>query len=272
MRHLGRITSAIVLSAAALVAQDSGKAFRQAPMGVEEALKARVMEFFNLQQEGKFRQAEALVCEDTKDHYYNMDKQRHKGAQFVKIFFEDDFKSAKAQVNLDIDLNTLRGPFPAMFPMMSYWRVENANWCYYIPKRNQDYYETPFGLMKRDPNAPSGAAPPQSPMVTPEMLKSAVKLSRRTIDLNAFRESTEEVVIQNTLPGDTEVEIQVPELPGLSASFPVKSLKAGETAPLKITFRPVSKQPMPPVSIQVIAGPVSQVEEIRITFDNRPPA
>jgi hypothetical protein len=262
---------AALVSACAL-AQESGKAFQKAPPGVEEALKARVMQFFDMQQEGKFRQAESMVCEDTKDFYYNMDKQRHKGSQFVKLFFEDGYKQAKAQVNLDIDLNTMNGAFPAKFPMMSYWRVENANWCYFIPKQNQDFYPTPFGLMKRDPNAPRGSSPPAAPMVDVAKLKASVKPSKTELDLPAFRESSHQVELQNTLPGQVELSFSAPPLEGLKVTLDKPLLQPGETAILRFEYKPVSRNPLPPVTVRVTAGPLNQQIDIRLLFDNRPPA
>ncbi len=260
------------LTIAPICAQDSGKAFQKAPAGVEDLLKDRVMQFFTLQQEGKFRQAEAFVCEDTKDHYYNMDKQRHKGAQFGRIFFEDGYKSAKVQVNLDIDLNTFNGAFPAKFPSMTFWRVENGAWCNYIPQRNQDFYETPFGMMKRDPNAPKGAAPPAAMPVNIAQLRSAVKASKQETDLIAYRESTTSVELQNTLPGQVDLNLVTPELKGLTCTLDRKTLQNNEKAVLTIRFVPTENRPLPPVTVLVLVEPFGQQIPIRVTFDNRPPA
>src|SRR5437879_6149024 len=55
----------------------------------EKNLRQRVEEFYQLQQDNKFRQAEALVAEDSKDLYYNARKTEVRGFRVEKIELTD---------------------------------------------------------------------------------------------------------------------------------------------------------------------------------------
>ncbi len=60
----------------------------QAPMSeAETALRARVGEFYQLLVDKKFRQAESLVVEDSKDMYYNWGKPDIKGFDIKVLSF-----------------------------------------------------------------------------------------------------------------------------------------------------------------------------------------
>ncbi len=64
-----------------------GQAPRKAPPKVEEALRTRIGQFYTLFQQGKFRQAEAFVAEDSKDAFYGMTKSRHLGFDIRSMSF-----------------------------------------------------------------------------------------------------------------------------------------------------------------------------------------
>src|SRR2546428_1726339 len=82
----------------ALSAQENTKFFRKAPPDVEEALRARISDFYSFYQQGKFRQAESLVAEECRDLYYNMQKAPIRSFQLQNIEWADDFKSASVLV------------------------------------------------------------------------------------------------------------------------------------------------------------------------------
>ena len=70
--------------------------FEKAPPDVDNALRERVAKFFQAHIEGKFRQAEAVIAEDSKDFYYNMEKQRYLGFEIVRINYSENFTKAAA--------------------------------------------------------------------------------------------------------------------------------------------------------------------------------
>ena len=74
-------------------------AFAQnAPPVVDQALRARVTEFFQDHVDGNFRKAYDLVAEDTKDYYFGAQKFQFKSFHIDGIKFFDDY--TKADVNV----------------------------------------------------------------------------------------------------------------------------------------------------------------------------
>ena len=75
-------------------------AFAQTPPpDVDQALRARVTEFFQAHVDGAFRKAFEIVAEDTKDYYFATEKVRFKSFKIVDIKYSDNF--TKAVVNLN---------------------------------------------------------------------------------------------------------------------------------------------------------------------------
>src|ERR1044072_328350 len=66
------------------------------PVEVDAALKARVLEVFDLHVKGQFRKAEEMVAEDTKDFFYKGNKPKYLGCELSKIDYSDIFTKANA--------------------------------------------------------------------------------------------------------------------------------------------------------------------------------
>ncbi|MGH9667955.1 MAG: hypothetical protein ACRD9L_26355, partial [Bryobacteraceae bacterium] len=59
-----------------LLAQDSAEALDSAPPPVEQALRARITQYFQAYVDGKWRVAERLVADDSIDAFLGADKDR----------------------------------------------------------------------------------------------------------------------------------------------------------------------------------------------------
>ena len=70
------------------------------PPEIEEALRSRITQFYDLFQKGKFREAEQFVAEDSRESYYMARKGRVYGFSIKEIDFGSDLKTAKALVTL----------------------------------------------------------------------------------------------------------------------------------------------------------------------------
>src|SRR5260370_42130118 len=140
-----------LVAAANLCGQGPGDLFHKAPRAVDEALRARVAKFYQLEVEGKFRQAEALVADDTKDYFYASQKPKYLGLEINRITYSDDFP--KADVLLTTKRIVMMPGFadkPVPMPQPSKWKLVNGEWYWYLSE--DDLYGTPFGNMK-----PSGS-------------------------------------------------------------------------------------------------------------------
>src|SRR5580658_10741256 len=83
------------------------------PADVDAALRSRVQEFYQLQVDRKYRQAEQLVAADTKDFYYGSQKPDLKAFSIKSIKYAPDFESASVTVSLRrVILFPGAGPLP----------------------------------------------------------------------------------------------------------------------------------------------------------------
>ena len=122
--------SALILLPIAALAQPA----QDPPPEVDQALRARVTEFFNDHVEGAagFRKAMDLVAEDTKDYYFSALKIQFKSFKIDSIFYSDHF--TRAIVTLSGKRMFRVSPqFPETEisqPMSTTWKIENGKWCW----------------------------------------------------------------------------------------------------------------------------------------------
>src|SRR5262252_4422911 len=89
---------ALCVCAASCLAQSPADLFNRPPADVDKALRVRITEFYQDHVDGKFRQAEALVAEDTKDFFYSANKPKYLSFEIQRIDYSDGFTRAKATV------------------------------------------------------------------------------------------------------------------------------------------------------------------------------
>src|SRR4051794_8360537 len=140
-------------------AQSPTDVFDKAPPQIDEALRSRVTLFYQAHVDGKFRQAEAVVHEDSKDAFYESDKQRYKGFHIAKINYTDNFTKAEVVLSIDVDWYTPRiGKMPVTAPLKSWWKYDQGQWWYYF-RTDKREWETPFGVMHPGTEAANGQRP-----------------------------------------------------------------------------------------------------------------
>jgi hypothetical protein len=156
------------------------------PQDVDDALRARIKQFYDLHVAAKFRQAEQLIAEDSKDDFYVLSKPELKGFKIGAIEYSDQFTKAKVVIvgSMPVLLPMAGGKIMDM-PFASFWKIENGKWCWYYNK--EAAHHTPFGDIK-DTSASSkpGDAPsslPAPPNVSIAALQSALKIDQTRIQL-----------------------------------------------------------------------------------------
>jgi hypothetical protein len=195
----------------------------------EAALRAKAEQFFQLQVDKKFRQAESLVAEDSKDDYYNGNKYDLKGFKIDKIEWHDE--NSRAVVTIKAKIMVMipgLGPTPFDAPSNSLWKLENGQWVWYIDKVAAA--QTPFGEFHQGQNP--ATTPSSSPNMTgkaPDLstLRALVKVDRDSVELTADG-SRQTVTVSNELPGGVDLELRSDRIPEVSAELEKKHLEAGE--------------------------------------------
>ena len=143
------------------------------PPEVEEALRSRITQFYDLFKEGKFREAEQFVAEDSRESYYSAQKGRVLGFSIKKIDFGFDFKTAQAMVTLKTVI-PFAGSAPVDLPVGTEWAWTEGSWFMVLPRvRPGDQIQTPFGTKTIGPETAGMPESPESQFGMPD--KEALK-------------------------------------------------------------------------------------------------
>jgi hypothetical protein len=226
----------------------------------EAALRARVGQFYKLQVDKKFRQAEAMIADDSKDDYYNRAKQNINGVSIQQIELLDNNTRAKVTVKAKVTLRAaLIGAQEFELPLLTSWKVEDGQWVWYVDRETAG--PTPFGKVNLTPaDAAKGTPPPPPAAMDVKTLKSQVTLDRSFVTLDAsHREQT--LTFTNHLPGPITLELTKPQLADVSVELEKSEVKGGETS--EIRFRLTGPAKSSGV-VSVLASPLNKTFEIQV--------
>ena len=217
--------------------------FRSAPPEVMEAVKSRVVQFYTYFKEGKFRQAEALVTEESKDLFYNAPKKPLLGFEIATIQFNDDFDEAKVLVNVDT-MSPLMGSTPFKLPVGGKWVWVNDDWFLHMEQRAQ---ESPFGKMEGGPGTPgqgltAGAFSGKG--IRPDAFQNMYAVNRREVRFPRASDKPVErsVILHNPGPAKLAIEKQGPDVPGLIIDAGEGQMEPGEQREIRFTYDPTVAQ------------------------------
>ena len=250
-----------VLLAAMSFAQTAPPEAPKPPADVDQALRARVNQFYDLLLKREFRQAEALIADDTKDYYYSVGKPTITKFGLQEIRYSDNFTRAIAIV-----LCTQKVAQPGFpmgewaLPIPSLWKYENGNWYWYI---NQKEVMTPVGIVEKVGDAPAvpgaatGGALAKGFAQVPSLEPGKVAADKKAVTLEGGK--TETVTIVNGSPG--AVRLFMPTQLGLDLKLEPGMLSEGEKAVLSVRATKDSASGM--LYVQVI--PTAEVIAVQVT-------
>jgi hypothetical protein len=244
--------------AATVWAQQSSQSAAEA----EAALHRRAEQFFQLQVDKKFRQAEAMVADDTKENYYNGNKFNIKTFTIQGIELLENNTRAKVTIRAKVTM-MMAGVPPMDFesPSTTLWKIEDGKWVWYID--SVAAVQTPFGaITAHDGGTPSaldttGKAPDIS------TLRTSVKIDRSSVELTPNGQP-QTVTVSNELPGGVDLELRSDRITGLSAQLEKKHLEAGEKT--VISFQASAESEGSGV-VRLIVSPIASEMEIRVKID-----
>lgn len=240
------------------------------PPDVDQALRARVAQFFQAHVDGKWRDALALVAEDSKDQFLERGKQRILGFAVEKITWSDEFRQAEVLVFVEGDsLIPGIGPVKGKRPVTTAWKLVDGQWFWVSePKEEQ----TPFGTLKPGagtpaplPEAKPGLPPGASPAVVLAN-RSALGVDKDRIELKAAERSSAAVVVNNPLNGWVKLETGLPEVPGLTARLEKEDIPPQSTGKVIFEYTPDGNAPARQVRAVIVVQPFRRVFPVYITF------
>src|SRR5579884_539760 len=114
------------------------------PPEVEQALQARVDEFYKACVARKFREAEHILGEESRDQFYNSNKPQYNSDELKKIIWEDNYTKAKVQVTVGMDMPMQSFVLHARPVVEAEWRLVDGQWYLHLPGPEEGI-RTPFG-------------------------------------------------------------------------------------------------------------------------------
>lgn len=265
------IRAALIFSVSLLpaAAQAPANQTLKAPEGVEEALRSRVDEFYQLQIDGKFRASEKFVCESSQESYYLAEKRRWLTKDIVRTAFDEGFKSAKVFITLSTEAMMPLGVVRLKSMVPTDWRLEEGGWCFVMPAAREGERQTPFGKMTSAPAKAQGGQPPPpiGSNVDAGFVMSAVGVSRAALRVKGDETSSDQVELVNRLAGAVELQLSAPQMPGLDVSLSATQLDRNERAQLKVTYAPTDRSPKPQAKITIKVVPTGQTLNLTLNFD-----
>lgn len=218
----------------------------------EKALRARAEQFYQLEVDKKYRQAEAFVAEEAKDYYYDHDKPENKNYRIDKVEFIDP-THAKLTVMVTAMLRAPGfGSQEFTVPQVQNWKLENGEWVWYYIQTGT--IDTPFGEWKVTSGDGTISLPPGMPADTSNLNKM-ITIDRTSVDLTAGSEKVETVTITNHLPGLVNLEISAARPEGLVVSIDKKQVGRDEKAIISFS---VAGSKRPSGAVRIDAGPLQQ--------------
>ncbi len=251
-----------ILLGVAFVAQNPAELFEKAPPSVDEALRARVGKFYQAHVDGKFRLADQVVAEDSKDIFFAADKKRYRAFEIARINYSDNFTKARVVVAVDTDFATAGRSFPVKMPLTTLWKVIDGEWFWYTQPAKE--IDSPFGKMK--PGAEGAAPPPFPAKLDPAAILNQVSVDKTEVRLSSYEKAEAEIIVTNRAAGAVSLAVDYNGFPGLEIALDRKELKGGEVARLALRCNPKDKAPKPTVVANLRVEPFNRVIPIRITF------
>jgi hypothetical protein len=264
--------------------QESSDLFDKAPPPIDEALRARVDKFYQAHVTGKFRDAFALVAEDSQDAFFAASKAQFKKCETIRINWSEQFTKAKVVESCDGEFRFHGQTVPVKRPMTSDWKLVDGEWywCYVKPTMRSDPF-SPTGLVPipESTPAPNQGKPPSANEISAlaARILQMVKVDKTTINLRSDESSKDELHIRNEMPGAISFTVGPVALPGLKITPAKTELQANEETTVLFEYRlddtsiacvDCAKKIPSPVASGLKIQPTGQFFSIDIVFANPP--
>lgn len=259
------LSPTFVLLAAAGVLLGQDNLFTAAPPEADKALREAVSGFYQCMVDGRFRQAEKYVAEDTLDIYYNQEKMKISGFEIVKIQWADGFQKATAVTEVATQL-TLRGEvIPARAPMATHWKLENGKWGYYVDASMTK--PMPMGNSAGSA-AGNGSVRPRIDEILkdPKAILNQLKVSKEQFTLKSYEKSADAVTVTNGMQGTVTVAFHTESIPGLTWTVGKAELGPGDSTTVTLHYDPPDTSAKPALKSTIRIEPFTTFV-LPVSFD-----
>lgn len=261
-----RISAIFLVFLSGVFAQDPAEQFTKAPPDIDEALRARIREFYQAHVDGKFREADKLVAPDSKDHFFAAEKRQYRSFDIVKIDYSENFTKAKAVVACETEFAAFGNRFPVKMPLPSLWKIENGDWYWYTIPTNE--VQSPIGVMRPGPMPKESEASALGVRAPPiSVLREKVRIDRKQIRLKADEPGAEEIKVSNQLAGSIRLKLEMIDFPGLEVKLNREQLDPNETGVISFRYRPGEKVERREITVRLYVDPLGDLIPIIVTLE-----
>ena len=300
MRHPGLVAAVVPLVVFSVYGQEDGSAASppavpapsasSAPAAqppspeAEQALRARVRQYFEDCAQRKYREAEGLLDEPSKDLFYDAAKPQYNSFdEITKIEWSENFTHASVTVRaaMDIPMQTFVIHGHPLVP--TEWRLIDGQWYMHIntPEEGIRMPMIPVPVKIPASQVAKGTQPPPPPggmtsFSTKEMRAKAeellhgVKADRSFVELDSTRPGEQKIRLRNTTPGPVDLTVVLEELPGLTAKLDKRRIGPNEIAVATVLWKPKDKVAKPVRTLHVRVLPLGQDIPIQVRFNWNP--
>ncbi len=270
---------ACLLSGTFLFAQDPSDLFDKAPGPIDEALRARVGEFYQAFIAGKFRDAYKLVDDESQDAFMASDKNTYKSCETLKISYSDNFTKARVLESCQGEFRFHGDRFETKIPLTTNWIVVDGKWYWHFVKPTtapSPFSPTGFVNIPQDqPTNTGNINIPKDPVAEARNILSKVQLDKTEIYLKGYETSKDELHVRNEMPGGVIVNVDTVTQPGVKVRIAKPELGPHEETPIyfeynvddaSISCGECAKRIKGTMTVQVRITPTNQVFPIKIYF------
>jgi hypothetical protein len=236
---------------------------------VDQALRARVTEYYQALLAGKYRAAERFVAEDSQDAYIARGKPSIKGFDITRIDYSENFTKAEVALLCPGEWYMNGQKFSVKIPVHDLWKFEDGQWLWYVVLE-KNVLHTPFGTIhKSDAELANNRELPamKDPRAAAQAILNLVTLDRDHVALRINRKDSAQVLIKNSMPGSIEVQESHPQVKGFKVTLDRKTLAPGETGKLVLQTEGEDVTTVPPdAKVEIFVQPTSRLLPVIVKF------
>ncbi len=270
MRTLG-LTTLLLASVLAALAQNPEQSSEKAPAEVDAALRARVTQFYGDFVAGKFKDAYLLVADDSQDTFFQMGKQQYKSCELDVVHYSGHVTKAEVVTKCKGDWIVQGRSLPVTFPIRSDWALIDGQWYWRYVKPTM--VQSPFsatGWVPVPPQGKDGSAPilPKDFAGAAQGILSKVSVDKTSVRFSSSRPSQEVVHVHNDMPGEVSLNFQDPAIPGLKVRAGATKLQAHQQTDVVFEWQPGdAAKTLPNITVALRIAPTNQVFPIAVIFN-----
>jgi len=273
---ISSVSCLLLLSSLAAFGQANSELFDKAPPPIDEALRSRVNQFYEAQMAGKFRDAYAMVADDSQDAFLEASKQKYKSCEIIKVRYAEKFTEATVVESCKSYWKFEGQSTLASFPLTSTWKVIDGQWYWYFVKPK--FVPSPFSpsgfiAVPDGKDASSVSVLPNDVKSEAKAILAKVSVDKEVVHLGTGQDSEDVIHVSNKMPGSIQLHLEKLDVPGLKMTLGKTQLNANQETTVAFHFHlqapeAASKKVAGTAIVHLDVIPTGQQFALKVVFDS----